>query len=416
MELNRRDFLYLSGGMVGTAALGGTRSGERFAQIDLFPAGTEGYASYRIPGLVMTGRGTLLAYAEARRTGRGDWDQIDIVMKRSTDRGRTWSGQRKIATVAGARRNPVADRERASNPANVDGLTYNNPVAIVDQRPGVVHFLFCLEYARCFYMKSVDDGASFSEPVEITTAFEGFRAEYDWKVLATGPGHGIQLQSGRLVVPVWLSTSAGKSAHHPSNNGVIYSDDGGQSWRAGEFAGRSSETLVDPSEAAVLELADGRVVFNSRSESKPHRRMVSYSRDGATGWTAPEFHQQLVEPICMASLARLSGGARRQRILFANPASLAAAKPPGEPGRSRMRRNLTLRLSYDEGQTWPVSRTIEPDWSGYSDLATGADGAIYCLYEAVNSGADLFRQTTLRLASLNLDWLTQGRDTWEKIK
>ena len=223
-------------------------------------------------------------------------------------------------------------------------------------------------------------------PVEITTAFEGFRAEYDWKVLATGPGHGIQLQSGRLVVPVWLSTSAGKSAHHPSNNGVIYSDDGGQSWRAGEFAGRSSETLVDPSEAAVLELADGRVVFNSRSESKPHRRMVSYSRDGATGWTAPEFHQQLVEPICMASLARLSGGARRQRILFANPASLAAAKPPGEPGRSRMRRNLTLRLSYDEGQTWPVSRTIEPASSLVDRLG---------LVEALLDGGEVLRHERL---------------------
>lgn len=410
MELNRRDFLYLSGG----AMLGGVAATERFTRIDLFTAGSEGYASYRIPGLVMTGRGTLLAYAEARRTGQGDWDQIDIVLKRSTDGGRTWDSQRRIATVSDARRNPAAERERAANPVSGDGVTYNNPVAIVDRRPGVVHFLFCLEYARCFYMKSIDDGRTFSAPVEITGAFEGFRAVYDWRVIATGPGHGIQLRNGRLVVPVWLSTSAGKSAHHPSNNGVIYSDDGGQSWRAGEFAGRSSETLLDPSEAAILELADGRVVFNSRSESKAHRRMVSYSRDGATGWTAPEFHQQLTEPICMASLTRLSGGRRPNRILFANPASLAAAKPPAEPGRSRLRRNLTVRLSYDEGVTWPVSRTIEPDWSGYSDLATGADGTIHCLYEAVKPGADLFRQTTLQFASFNLEWLTEGADNWEK--
>ncbi|MFN9741380.1 MAG: exo-alpha-sialidase [Acidobacteriota bacterium] len=410
MELSRRDFLYLSGG----AVLDGAPATERFTQLDLFPAGAEGYASYRIPGLVRTGRGTLLAYAEARRTGRGDWDQIDIVLKRSTDGGRTWDGQRRIATVSDARRNPAAARERAANPENLDGLTYNNPVAIVDRRPGVVHFLFCLEYARCFYMKSVDDGRTFSAPVEITAAFEGLRAEYDWRVIATGPGHGIQLRSGRLVVPVWLSTSAGKSAHHPSNNGVIYSDDGGRSWRAGEFAGRSSATLIDPSEAAILELADGRVVFNSRSESKVHRRMVTYSRDGATGWTPPEFHHQLAEPICMASLTRLSGGRRPNRILFANPASLTVAKPPAEPGRSRQRRNLTVRLSYDEGQTWPVSRTIEPDWSGYSDLATGTDGTIYCLYEAVKPGADLFRQTTLRLASFNLEWLSEGADNWEK--
>jgi sialidase-1 len=106
MELSRRDFLYLSGG----AVLGGAPATERFTQLDLFPAGAEGYASYRIPGLVRTGRGTLLAYAEARRTGRGDWDQIDIVLKRSTDGGRTWDGQRRIATVSDARRNPAAGR------------------------------------------------------------------------------------------------------------------------------------------------------------------------------------------------------------------------------------------------------------------------------------------------------------------
>ncbi len=204
-------------------------------------------------------------------------------------------------------------------------------------------------------------------------------------------------------MPVWLSTSTGKSVHHPSNNGVIYSDDGGQRWQAGELVGRDS----DPSEAAVLELADGRVMFNSRSESKAHRRMVSYSRDGATGWTPPVFHPQLTEPICMASLARLRTRSRSM-ILFANPASLAAAAPATEPGRGRLRRNLTVRLSNDEGETWPVSRTIEPGWSGYSDLATQRDGTICCLYEGVSPGADLFRQCTLRFARFNLAWLTGG--------
>lgn len=416
MDLNRREWLALAGG----ALMGSVPSREQFTQIDLFSAGANGYASYRIPGLVMTRRGVLVAYAEARRTGHGDWDQIDIVLDRSTDGGRTWEGQRRIASVADARQNPVAARERGlvtSQPAtqpgsHVPSLTYNNPVAIVDRTPGVVHFIFCLEYARCFYMKSVDDARTFSTPVEITAAFAGFRPEYDWKVIATGPGHGIQLRNGRLVVPVWLSTSDGKSAHHPSNNGVIYSDDGGKSWRAGEFAGRSSATLLDPSEAVVLELADGRVVFNSRSESKAHRRMISYSGDGVGGWSAPVFHTQLTEPICMASMVRLSGSPRRNRILFANPASLAAAKPPGEPGRGRMRRNLTVRLSYDEGESWPLSRTIEAGWSGYSDLAAGPDGTIYCLYEGVSPGADLFRQCTLRLARFNLEWLAAGKDRW----
>lgn len=382
-------------------------------KLDLFAANSNGYASYRIPGLIVTRRGTLLAYAEARRTGRGDWDAIDIMLKRSTDGGRTWSEQRKIAEIAGASRNPAAARESSVNQA---GLTYNNPVAIADRRTGAVHFLFCLEYARCFYLRSTDDGATFAPPVEITSTFAQFRKEYDWKVIATGPTHGLQLRNGRLVVPVWLSTSTGKSAHHPSDNAVIYSDDQGQTWRAGGFAGHNSAELVDPSEAVLVELADGRVLFNSRSESKAQRRAVSYSKNGATGWTKPVFHDQLLEPVCAASLVRLSAPPQHSRILFANPHNLTRADGDTTPGKSRDRKNLSVKLSYDEGASWPVNKTLEPNWSGYSDLAAGPDGTIYCLYESVAPGASLARNTTLTLARFNLEWLTDGQDSMTSPK
>lgn len=418
MLRERRQFLALSGGLLvrqwmGGAGVAAAHPDGTLEQLEIFPAGAEGYASYRIPGLVVTRRGTLLAYAEARRTGRGDWDAIDIVLRRSVDGGRSWSPQRVVARVPGARRNPVAARERPSD--SPEDLTYNNPVAIADPQTGTVHLLFCLEYARCFAMRSEDDGQTFSAPRELTGAFEGFRREQDWKVIATGPGHGIRLRSGRLVVPVWLSPSTGKSAHHPSDNGVIFSDDGGETWQAGGLVGRTGEVVIDPSEAAVAELADGRLYFNSRSESKAHRRLVSESRDGGATWSTPRFDDALVEPICMASLVRVSAAPRRSRLLFANPANLDVDRGEAIPGRPRARRNLTIRLSYDEGRTWPVSRTLEAGTSGYSDLAAGPDGTIYCLYEAVLPGADLFRQTTLRLARFPLTWLTNGKDSWEPL-
>jgi len=117
----------------------------------------------------------------------------------------------------------------------------------------------------------------------------------------------------------------------------------------------------------------------------------------------------------MASLVRVSAAPRRSRLLFANPANLDVERGEAIPGRPRARRNLTIRLSYDEGRTWPVSRTLEAGTSGYSDLAAGPDGTIYCLYEAVFPGADLFRQTTLRLARFPLTWLTNGKDSWEPL-
>lgn len=378
---------------------------------DLFEAASRGYNIFRIPGIAVTAKGSVLAYAEARKSDRGDWGPIDIVMRRSTDKGKTFSEAKVIAQVDGPKqKNPVA---LAQNLARPDDVTYNNPVAIPDRKPGVVHFVFCLEYARAFYMRSDDDGQTFSKPVEITQAFEPFRKEYDWKVLATGPGHGIQMKNGRLVVPVWMSTGTGGHAHRPSVASVIYSDDQGRTWKPGEIAVPNTEETVNPSETMAIQLADGRVALNVRSESKTHRRLVTYSRDGARKWTKPEFQQQLVEPICMASLTRLSQKPARNRILFSNPDNLGRADGKEEAGKNRDRRNLTVKLSYDEGRTWPVSKPLEPGLSGYSDLATGADGTIYCLFERGGKQGDHFKTVALTLARFNLEWLTDGKDKYE---
>jgi sialidase-1 len=381
-------------------------------KIDLFEARTDEYALYRIPGLVVTTKGTVLAYCEARRTGKSDWDTIDLYLRRSTDGGKTFSPRQKLAEVAGPKtKNPVALTQNLANP---DDVTYNNPVAIVD-RDGSVHFLFCLEYARCFYLRSDDDGRSFTTPVEITAAFDKFRPEYEWKVLATGPGHGIQLKSGRLVLPVWLSTGTGGHAHRPSVTATIYSDDRGRTWQRGEIAVPNTPEWIFPNETVVVELADGRVLLNVRSESKQHRRIVVTSRDGATQWSPPRFDDGLLEPICMASIVRFSAQpADRNRILFANPHNLERADGKAKEGGSRDRRNLSIKLSYDEGQTWGVSKSLEPGYSAYSDLAVLPDGTALCFYErGRESDAQQKRPTSyayLTLARFNLEWLTDGKD------
>ena len=377
-------------------------------KIDLFEAAKDGYALYRIPGIVTTKRGTVLAYCEARKSDKGDWGTIDILLRRSTNNGASWQPRVKIADVPGPKaKNPVALAQKLATPGEV---TYNNPVAIADAY-GTVHFLFCLEYARCFYLRTDDDGLTFSKPVEITASFDMFRPEYDWKVLATGPGHAIQLKAGRLVVPVWLSLGTGGHAHRPSVTSVIYSDDLGRTWLRGEIAGPNEGDWVIPNETCAVQLADGRVLLNMRSESKANRRLLTTSRDGATGWSKPQFHEELLEPICMATMVRLSEAPAKNRLLFANPHNLARADGKEVAGKNRDRKNVSVKLSYDESATWPVSKTIEPGFSGYSDLAVAKDGTILLFYERGSTdGANIYKTGSLTVARFNLEWLTDGMD------
>ena len=379
-------------------------------KIDLFQAGERGYKLFRIPGIVVTKNGTVLAYCEARRSDSGDWGQIDVLMRRSHDGGKTWNPAQRIVHVEGELPiNPVAAAQNLDRPGE---NTVNNPVAIVDHETGAVHFLYCLEYMRCFYMRSDDDGETWTEPVEITNTFEGFREHYDWKVLATGPSHAIQLtrgaHKGRLVVPVWLSLGTGGHAHRPSVTATIYSDDHGQTWNCGEIAVPDTSEFVYPNETVVVQLADGRVMLNSRSESKRHRRLITISDDGATNWTTPKFDEALLEPICMAGLVRvrMPQGDRPGLIAFSNPDNLTRRDGKETPGRGRDRKNVSIKLSRDEGKSWFANRTLESGFSGYSDLAALPDGTILCFYERGSTdGTSNYRTGRLTVARFDESWV-----------
>lgn len=337
------------------------------AGMDLFEAGKGGYLTYRIPGMVTLGDGTVLAYAEARKDGAGDWADIDLVLRRSRDGGKAWT-EPAVLVDSGTQ-------------------TVNNVVAIAGKGKREAHLIYCVNYARAYYRHSVDSGETFSEPVEITSAFEALRGKYNWNVIATGPGHGVRLKSGRLLVPVWLST--GGRAHRPSVVSTLYSDDEGRNWKTGEII---LGKLVNPSETAAVELKDGRVMMNIRSESDALRRAVVYSADGVSGWTAPAFVPELKEPVCMASLLRHPRGL----LVFANPAN-TDAEALTKRGRSSQRRNLTLHVSRDEARSWQPLQVIDPDVSAYSDLTVGRKGNVLVLYEKGGRNGNMYFTQALRL-------------------
>ncbi|NEU07036.1 exo-alpha-sialidase [Flavihumibacter sp. R14] len=341
------------------------------------------YASLRIPSLVITKKGTLLAFAEGRIGTASDWSEMDLLLKRSEDGGNTWGS---AVIIAAKKKGPT------SNATPIIG------------NDGTIHLLYQRDYANAYYTFSKDDGKTWSEHTDITYAFDAFKPEYDWKVLAPGPGHSIQLKNGRLVVPVWLSDPnklVPHRSHGPSCVATIYSDDQGKTWKRGDIVANNSPELKDPNESMAVQLDDGRVMLHMRTPDAKRLKAVSYSPDGATNWTKPVFDEELFEPVCMSSLIKVP--ARKKSgtsiLLFSNPDSRSIPKNP--------RKNLTVKLSYDQGQSWPVQKVLNEGPSGYSDMAVGPDGTVYCLYETNTVGTGW--NYSLMLKKFHLDMLTKSK-------
>ena len=379
----------------------GVRAEPSIERVTLFEEGRDGFTLYRIPGIVVTSRGSVLAYCEARKFSAADRGEIEIHLRRSTDGGRSWSSPQQVAHL-GERlpRNPhLPPGKQAKDFGGPEEQTVNNPVAIAC-RDGTVHLLYCVEYTRCFHIRSDDDGVSWSKPVEITSAFEAFRSELDWQAMATGPGHAIELKTGRLVVPFWMSNYDPK-AKRDKGVGVVFSDDGGLTWQPGEIA------IWDAGEPNVAELADGRVLLTARNGDPRSRRVSVISPNGASDWSSPRFIDELYEPGCMAGMVSHSGitDSGGPLLLFSNVQTTERAHSS--------RRNLTIHLSRDGGTTWPVSRVLEPGPSAYSDLAILPDGHVLCCFED-GSGPPVQKRkrdwayTRITLARFNLEWLLQS--------
>ncbi|MBN1341622.1 MAG: exo-alpha-sialidase [Phycisphaerae bacterium] len=349
-------------------------------QQDLYVSATQGYHSFRIPAIVVSNKGTVLAFACARKNSLSDFGDIDVVLRRSLDGGKTWTPMQLVA----------------DNGPYVAG----NPAPVVDRQTGAIWLTYCqsdkdekaIKEGRgqrtVWVTSSQDDGATWSKPVEITDAVK----KKHWRCYATGPCHGIQLDGGRLLIP--CDHSDHEYGGHYFCSHVIYSDDHGKTWKLGGIVRNGMNECV------ALETVDGRVCLNMRCYQGKSRRAVAWSSDGGETFGEAALDDALIEPVCQASMIRFSDAKRgdKNRVLFSNPAD------------AKRRVRMTIRLSDDECKTWPVAKVLHEGPSAYSDLCVLPDKTICCLYE---SGAKNPYER-LTLARFGLDWLTDGSDTVER--
>jgi sialidase-1 len=348
------------------------------AQTDLFIGGEGGYHSYRIPALIATPKGTLLAFVEGRKDSASDHGHNEILMRRSLDGGNTWTPMQLVKR---------------------DGTNaLNNPTAVVDRDTGTIWLLFVWtstkkyknneEVAKAtgrisdmWVMHSNDEGATWAGPANITKSVN----QRDWNRIVPGPGVGIQLRNGRLVIP--CNHVVGKETF----DHVIYSDDHGKTWHLGG----STEGKMD--EDQIVELADGTLMLNIRNYREKGHRGISLSKDQGMTWSPVTSDPTLIEPVCQASLIRytLSPPFTKNRLLFSNPAT------------QDERIKMTVRLSYDEGKTWPVAKLLNLGPSGYSCLTVLHDMQIGSLYERGDSSSI----DKVTFARFSLGWLTDGADS-----
>ena len=324
----------------------------------LFSARTEGSCLHRIPAVVVSRRGTVLAFCEARRRNGKDDDDIDIVLKR-----------RDAATGIWGRPKVVYDK----GPDCRD--TIGNPCPVIDAATGDVVLLFCRNNHRAYVTRSADDGLTWSAPVEITDLFRGF--DFPVVRVATGPLHGLCMTGGRLVVPVWVSDGECRQAAPKSyRSAVLLSDDGGRTWRRG---GMPQATVKDMNECAVAETSTGGIYLNARAQDAGFRA-VCWSDDGGETWSAPRLDNALPDPTCQGAVLNLPAGGRSARLVFSNIPGNDLSIPLGQ-----RRRGLSLRVSADDGRTWSPPQVIHASRSGYSDLCCLPNGDLGIFYEG---GAD----------------------------
>jgi sialidase-1 len=321
----------------------------------IWRSGADGYAAYRIPAVILSPAGSLLAFCEGRESF-GDSGEIKLLMKRSTDGGRTFSPQQIIGSD--------------------DKNTCGNPCPVVDQSTGTIWLLMTHNLGSdrepqimrgtargkrtVWITSSKDDGRTWAAPREISSSV----SKPQWTWYATGPGIGIQLtrgkHKGRLIIPC-----DHMSRQNIGNAHIIYSDNHGQTWHIGGEAPKA-----EFNESQVVELSDGRVMLNMRNHAAaikkgaPRERGVCISDDGGMTFKDLRRDPALIEPVCQASIIRIGN-----KLLFSNPAS------------TTRREKMTVRQSSDDGATWPVSRLIYKGPSAYSCLVSLPDGSAGLLYE-----------------------------------
>jgi sialidase-1 len=351
---------------------------------DVFSQGDATYPNIRIPAVVVTGNGVVLAFAEGRQGG--DHSENDIIVRRSTDGGRTWGPVQVIAAMGG---------DSLNDPCAV--ALDNGRVLLLYQRyPQGFHTRKMSHTKRAdlgydgprntqtFLTYSDDDGKTWAEPEDVTRTFRREDA-----ISVGSPGIGIQLKSekykGRIVFPLY-EVMPEEGGDRYWNNCAAYSDDGGKSWTLGQ---RVDQNAVEgtANEAQIVELADGRILMNARNTVDKPCRKVAVSKDGGETWSPMREDCGLVAPRCMGSI-----------IACPDPAGDGQLVLVSLPNTTDSRSNGTIFISRDGGETWPQKRVIYPEYFGYSCLTVLPDGRIGCLFERADTAITSF-------GAYDIEWL-----------
>lgn len=360
--------------------------------LPVFVSGTDGYKTFRIPAIIKAPDGELLAFCEGRRNGASDFGNIQIVLKKSPDNGKTWTPLRVVAsndTLQTDNAAPVIDFTDPKYPKGRIFLFYNTGnVSEAKLRRG-------FGVREVWYKTSVDNGESWSAPVNITLQVhkpkqprfnKAYNFTEDWRSFANTPGHAIQLTSGKYKGRLYIA--ANHSAGEPQNNYVdgrafgYYSDDHGKTFKI-------SKDVSAPggNEVMAVELSKNKLMLNIRNQKGDVRqRIIAISGNGGHSWDTTYFDKQLPDPICQGSILAVGEKNGQTELAFCNDADTAR------------RNNLTLKISSDGGRNWTKSFILakapegyKGDYSAYSDLVKLSDGTVGVLYEKDNYKEIVFR-------------------------
>jgi len=329
--------------------------------------------AYFVYGLTVTAEGSILAFAEARITDGKDDGAHHIVLKRSTDQGRSFSKSEILVE-------------------SKNGQSWTNPTVVQDFKTKEIFLFYALNHENArtevFYKTSTDDGIQWSAPREITSLFAA--NVHQWTFHLPGPGHGIQLKKGRLVVPVWHRKSISfAAAQRDYGVNCVYSDDHGKTWKVG-----GDTPVGELNESQIVEQKNGDVLLIGRTingSSGSHQAKV-WSKDKGESWTQTlAYDTALSGRVCDIGL--IGSVPKSKTWLVSQPADL------------KKRKDLMIRLSKDEGKSWAVNRLLEEGGATYSDLAVLPDKSIICLY---GHGGTEHMPQKVSLARFNMDWLQQN--------
>jgi sialidase-1 len=361
------------------------------AQIPVYISGTEGHKSYRIPAIIKNGANELLAFAEGRVGGSNDFGDINIVLKKSTDNGTTWGSMITVVDyndLQAGNPSPVLDTTDPNFPKGRIFLFYNtgnNHEGEIRKGKGL---------REVWYKTSTDGGNTWSEAINITlqthrpnqpSINQSYNFKEDWRHYANTPGHAMQFETGKYKGRIFVASN--HSAGEPSQMAEdyfahgFYTDDHGKTFKLGE-----NVNIAGSNEATATAISKNRLMLNARNQKGDKRyRIVAISNNGGETWNNIFFDENLPDPVCQGSILTIGKKKGKSILAFCNAAD------------TKNRDNLTLRVSFDDGKNWPISKLVysgkinkDKSPSAYSDIVKLSKKTIGILFEKDNYSQIVF--------------------------